>query len=392
MGWWVGGLVGWSLFFAVLAAITTIAVFIMAVIFVRGARSLPDLEQSPVRTIGPLVSVIFAAKDEGLNIEQALESMLAQSYEKVEFIAVNDRSTDDTGAVLERMAARDRRIRVLHVTDLPPGWLGKNNALHRGASAATGEYLLFTDADVIFDRDAIARAVPFMEAEGIDHLTLGPKIDAASPLLELVVTYFALGFFMWFKPWLVSDPTRTEHIGIGAFNLVRASTYRGFGGHSRIALRPDDDIKLGRLVKLSGGRQMIAGGINVIRVAWYPSVMELVRGLRKNTFAGMRYSVSLAIAAVIMQLVVNVWPFIALFVTTGATRWLNFAAALMQILLLAAIAAGLRGRVWIALGYPIAAAVFVYILVDSTWRTLHRGGIEWRGTFYPLAALKANDI
>jgi glycosyltransferase involved in cell wall biosynthesis len=376
----------------VLAAITTIAVFITAVIFVRGARSLPDLEQSPVRTSGPLVSVIFAAKDEGPNIEQALASMLAQSYEKVEVIAVDDRSTDDTGEVLERMAARDGRIRVLHVTDLPQGWLGKNNALHRGASVATGEFLLFTDADVVFDRDAIARAVPFMEAKGIDHLTLGPQLDSPSPLLELVVTYFTLGFFLLFKPWLVSDPSRPEHIGIGAFNLIRGSTYRGFGGHSRIALRPDDDIKLGRLVKLSGGRQMIAGGIGVIRVAWYPSVMELVRGLRKNTFAGMRYSVSIAIAAVIMQIVVNSWPFIAVFVTTGATRWLNLATSLILILLLVAISAGLRGRVWIAVGYPIAAAVFVYILLDSTWRTLRRGGIEWRGTFYPLAALKANDI
>jgi glycosyltransferase involved in cell wall biosynthesis len=392
VGWWVSGLVGWSLFFFVLAGITTIGVFITAVIFVRGARSLPDLARSAPRTSGPLVSVIFAAKDEGPNIERALESMLAQSYEEVEFIGVNDRSSDDTGAVLERMAARDKRIRVLHISDLPSGWIGKNNALHRGASIATGEYLLFTDADIIFDRDAIARAIPFMEAQGIDHLTLGPKMDSASPLLELVVTYFALGFFLLFKPWLVSDPTRPEHIGIGAFNLVRASTYRGFGGHSRIALRPDDDIKLGRLVKLSGGRQMIAGGIGVIRVAWYPSVWELVRGLRKNAFAGLRYSVSLTIAAVLMQIVVNIWPFIAVFVTTGATRWLNLATALMLILLLVAISAGLRGRVWIAIGYPIAAAVFVYILIDSTWRTVRRGGIEWRGTFYPLASLKANDI
>jgi hypothetical protein len=106
----------------------------------------------------------------------------------------------------------------------------------------------------------------------------------------------------------------------------------------------------------------------------------------------MRYSVSLAVAAVLMQIVVNIWPFIAVFVTTGATRWLNVATALMLILLLVAISAGLRGRVWIAVGYPIAAAVFIFILIDSTWRTLRRGGIEWRGTFYPLAALKANDI
>jgi glycosyltransferase involved in cell wall biosynthesis len=375
-----------------LAILTAATVLVTAVIFIRGARSIPNLETQQPRVTGPLVSVIFAARDEGPNIEPALGSMLAQSYQRVEFIAVNDRSVDDTGPVLERMAARDDRIRVVHVTELPPGWLGKNHALNAGAAMAKGEFLLFTDADIVFDRDAVARAVPFMEAKGVDHLTLGPQLDSPGPILELAVTYFTLGFFLLFKPWLVHDPTRPEHIGVGAFNLVRASLYRQFGGHSRIALRPDDDIKLGRLVKLNGGRQMIAGGFGVIRVRWYATVRELVHGLRKNTFAGMKYSVALAIGAVLMQLVVNIWPFVAMFVTTGVTRWLNVFSAVVLTLLLALVSAGSRGRVWIAIGYPIAAMIFVYILIDSTWRTLRRGGIEWRGTFYPLAALKKNDI
>ncbi len=376
----------------ILAALTAAAVLATAVIFIRGVMAIPDLGKTPPRVTGPLVSIVFAAKDEGPNIEQALGSMLRQSYEKVEYIAVDDRSTDDTGAVLERLAAQDERIRVVHITELPPGWLGKNNALHAGAAIAKGEYLLFTDADIVFDRDAIARAIPFAEAKGVDHLTLGPELDSPSPFLELVVSYFTLGFFLLFRPWLVSDPSRQEHVGIGAFNLVRTSFYRKIGGHERIALRPDDDIKLGRLVKLNHGRSMIAHGFGVIRVAWYPSVMDLVRGLRKNTFAGMRYSVAMTASAIVMQLVVNVWPFIAIFVTTGATRWLNLGSALLLMLLLALISAGMRGRIWIAIGYPLAAVVFVFILIDSTWRTLRRGGIEWRGTFYPLAALKANDI
>jgi glycosyltransferase involved in cell wall biosynthesis len=376
----------------ILAAATTLGVLVTAGIFIRGAMSIPNLDKQRPQTSGPLVSVIFAARDEGPNIEQALGSMLAQSYERLEFIAVDDRSTDDTGAVLDRMAARDPRIRVAHVTALPEGWLGKNHALQAGADMASGEYFLFTDADIVFDRDAVARAVGFLEERGIDHLTLGPELESPSPLLELAVTYFTLGFFLLFKPWLVHDPSRPEHIGIGAFNMVRASLYRGFGGHARIALRPDDDIKLGRLVKLNGGRQMVAGGFGLIRVRWYASVRELVRGLRKNTFAGMRYSVALTIGAVVMQLVINIWPFIAVFVTTGAARWLNLVSAVLLILLLAVVSRGSRGRVWIAIGYPVAAVIFVFILIDSTWRTLRRGGIEWRGTFYPLAALKENDL
>ena len=371
---------------------TALAVLVTMVIFVRGALTIPTLHGIAPEPSGPLVSIVFAARDEGRNIEGALASMLAQSYQRLEFIAVNDRSTDDTGAVLDRMASRDPRIRVVHVATLPAGWLGKNHALHVGAEMAAGEYLLFTDADIVFDRHAVARAITFLEERGIDHLTLGPELESQPPLLELAVTYFALGFLLLFKPWLVPDPARKEHVGVGAFNLVRTSLYRGFGGHAAIALRPDDDIKLGRMVKKSGGRQMIAQGIGMIRVKWYGSVRELAHGLRKNTFAGMRYSVGLTVGAVIVQLVVNIWPFVAIFTTTGAVRWINVAVAVMLMLMYMAVAIGNRGRVWLAIGYPIAAMIFVYILIDSTWRTVSRGGIEWRGTFYPLAALKANDV
>lgn len=376
----------------VLASITALGAAVTLVIFVRGARAIPILADQPVRRTGPLVSVIFAAKDEGPNIEAALGSMLAQSYERIEFIAVNDRSVDDTGAVLERMAARDPRIRVVHVTELPPKWLGKNHALHAGAALAAGEYLLFTDADIIFETDAIARAVPFLEAQGVDHLTLGPEMVSQSAMLELAVTFFTLGFFLMFRPWLVHDPKRQEHVGVGAFNLVRASRYHAFGGHSKIALRPDDDLKLGRMVKVSGGRQMVAAGIGIISVRWYGSVPELVRGLRKNTFAAVNYKLPLIGVILLMQLLGNIWPFIAVFVTEGPTRWLNLASALIFMAMYAAVAVGNRGRPWLAIGYPVAALIFMYILIDATWRTLRRGGIEWRGTFYSLADLRSNVV
>lgn len=375
-----------------LAGLTALGVFVVLVVFTRGARSIPDLgKQAPV-TNGPLVSVIVAARDEGPNIEASLASLLTQSYEKLEIIAINDRSVDDTGDVLERMAARDPRIRVTHVRELPPKWLGKNHALHLGAETANGEYLLFTDADIIFERDAVARGVAFVEERGIDHLTLGPELESPTRMLALVVNFFGLGFLLLFRPWLAQDPNRQEHIGIGAFNLVRASLYREFGGHSRIALRPDDDIKLGRMVKLSGGRQMIAGGFGVIKVRWYSTVRELAHGLRKNAFAGLNYSLPLTIGAVLMQFVVNVWPFIALFVTSGPTRWLNLAAALMLMMMYAAVAIASRSKWWLAFGYPVAAVIFSSIIIAATWITLRRGGIEWRGTFYPLADLKANTV
>src|SRR6185437_2995379 len=224
-------------------------------LIVGGSRIVPLTDQIGDPG-GPSVSVVVAARDEGPHIERALQSLLGQRYDALEIIAIDDRSGDDTGAILDRMAARDARLRVAHISELPPHWLGKNHALHVGAAAAVGDYLLFTDADVVFAPDAIARAVAFARARGIDHLTLGPELDSPGLLLTMVVNFFSLGFLLYYRPWHAEDPTRQEHIGVGAFNLVRAGLYRGFGGHSRIALRPDVDVKLGRLVKLAGGRQV----------------------------------------------------------------------------------------------------------------------------------------
>lgn len=359
---------------------------------IAGALRIEKLSDQVGDPNGPRVSVIVAARDEGPHIERALQSVLAQQYGSFEVVAIDDRSTDDTGPILDRMAANEPRLRVIHVAELPPNWLGKNHALHLGAATASGEYLLFTDADVVFAPDALARGVAFARARGIDHLTAGPELDSPSLWLTLVVNFFALGFLLYLRPWHASDPAREEHIGIGAFNLVRTALYRAFGGHSRIALRPDDDLKLGRLVKLAGGRQVIASGLGTIRVRWYSTVGELARGLRKNIFAGLNYSLPLAIGAIIVQLAGNVWPFAALFVTSGALWWINFAVALLLMAMYVAIALSAGERPWLAIGYPIAALIFVYIVISAVWYTVSRGGIEWRGTFYPLDALRKNIV
>jgi glycosyltransferase involved in cell wall biosynthesis len=375
-----------------IAWLTLVGVVLSMAMVIRAGKYVPSLEGYAGRRNAGRVSVVVAARDEGPNIEAALASLLAQDYADFEIIAIDDRSSDDTGAILDRMATTDRRLKVLHVRELPAGWLGKNNALHRGAALASGEYLLFTDADIVFARDALSRTMAFLEERRLDHLTLGPEIDSPGLALPLVVNFFSLGFLGYYRPWLAQDPNREEHMGIGAFNLVRTSLYRTFGGHERIALRPDDDIKLGRLVKLARGRQMVAGGRGVIRVRWYSSVGELARGLRKNTFAGMHYSLAVAATAIVANLAVNVWPFIALFLVSGLLWWLNAAIALVLMLMYFSVATVAGQKPWLAIGYPIAGLIFTYIMAVVVWEPLMRGGIEWRGTFYPLAELRKNRV
>jgi cellulose synthase/poly-beta-1,6-N-acetylglucosamine synthase-like glycosyltransferase len=382
-----------SWFLLLLAVATLVAHGATAFEILRGNRSIRFLRDlPPLSDPLPRVSIVIPARNEERNLEEALRSVLALDYDNLEIEVVEDRSTDRTGEILERMAAAEPRLRVVRVRELPPGWLGKNHALWLGAGKATGEFLLFTDADVVMAPSILRRAVGAMMADGLDHLTASPEIDRPSALFEMFIGAFALFFALFTRPWKVKDPKSPHHVGIGAFNLVRASAYRAVGGHRTIAMRPDDDLKLGKILKTGGFRQEFAFGQGMLRVEWYASVRELIQGLMKNAFSGVDYRVSVVVRATVIQLALLVWPFVAIFVTHGATRWLNLASVLVLVAL-CWINAPLAGvRRWHGVGFPVATLLFLYIVWRATVLTLWNDGIDWRGTHYPLAELKANKV
>lgn len=375
-------------------ALATLLLHVATAIQVQlGNRSIRRLrDQPPLAGPLPRVSIIIPARNEERNLEEALRSVLALDYGNLEIDVVDDRSTDRTGEILDRMAAADSKLRVIHVKDLPKGWLGKNHALWLGAEKATGELLLFTDADVVLDPSILRRAVGVMVADELDHLTASPEIERPSLWFEMFIGTFSLFFSLFTKPWKVKDPNSRSHVGIGAFNLVRTASYRAAGGHQAIAMRPDDDLKLGKLLKIRGFRQEFVFGQGLLRVEWYASVRELIQGLMKNAFAAVDYRVSVVFFASLTQLAIMVWPFLALSLTSGATRWLNLGSVLVLFLLgwLNAPLAGVRR--WHGIGFPVATLLFNYIVWRATLTTLRNDGIDWRGTHYPLAELKANKI
>ena len=372
-----------------------LAVVAVAMLFqlVWGHLHIPSLaDVPPIRGAAPRVSVVVAARDEERHIEVAVRALLAQDYPDVELIVVDDRSTDRTPELLRAIAGDEPRLAVVRVDALPDGWLGKNHALQRGADRATGALLLFADADVVLAPDALSRAVRLLELERGDHLTVAPDMLAPTWPLALVVNYFMMWFLLYLRPWRAPDPRSRAFIGIGAFNLVRASAYQSIEGHRRIALRPDDDIMLGKLLKRSGFRQLIATAQGTVRVEWYRTLGELARGFRKNAFAGLEYSTLMVLGAIAGNLALGVWPFVAVWLTGGAERWLYATAGIAQVIAYAGPLLARRERLWLAALYPAAAVLFVGILLAAVGRTLRRGGIEWRGTFYPLAALRSNRV
>ena len=201
---------------------------------VRRLRGLEEIEPLSEPSL-PSISVVVAARDEGARVEASIRSLLAIDYPRLRLVAVDDRSTDGTGAILDRLAAEDARLRVIHVTSLPPGWIGKCHALARGEEAAGGEWILFTDGDVVIAPDALRRAVSHGIRNGADHVAVGIDVEVEGLGEAMFVAYFLAIFFLTQRPWGAGDPRTRDHIGIGAFNLVRRDVYERAGGTERFA-------------------------------------------------------------------------------------------------------------------------------------------------------------
>lgn len=360
------------------------------VLLYRGLARVGQLADQPdaLPPQPPMVSIVVSALNEAQTIEPALRSLLALDYPRLEVVAIDDRSTDATGAILDRMKAEGGpRLKVLHIEQLPAGWLGKNHALQRGAEIASGDYILFTDADVHFEPRALRQAVGYCVRNALDHLVVMAEFTVRGGLLAALLS--SVYWFMYSKhpPWRVRSSPRV-HIGMGAFNMVRAAPYRQAGGHNPLRLEVVDDIMLGWMMKAHGFRQDALLGRGSVMLEWYRDIGEFVRGLEKNAFASFDYSLPRVVAAVLVVLAGSYWPFAGLVLTSGAAWWMNLASVLAQLLTAMVI---LRTTNWSRHSlwwWPFTAGLMVFVLLRGVVLAHVRGGIVWRGTLYELGELR----
>jgi glycosyltransferase involved in cell wall biosynthesis len=340
----------------------------------------------------PTVSLIAPARNEERHIEQAVRSLITIDYPGLELTIVNDRSTDRTGEILSRLAIEFPQLNVVHLTELPAGWLGKNHALELGANRSHGEWLLFTDADIVFEPTALRRAIAYALENRVDHLAATPDARMPTWFLQSFIVTFAIYFSLFVRLWAIRNPKSTAHVGIGAFNLVRTEVFRAVGGFETIRMRPDDDLKLGKIIKLAGYRQDIVNGDEFLIVHWYGSLGELIRGLEKNTFAATEYSVWFTALSSFASLFNNVWPFVAIFIVPSPTCWIYLLVCLTLWWMAWSTARAMRAPQSCALAFPLTVLLLAYI----QWRTMllnyYHNGIRWRDTHYSLAELRANKV
>jgi len=371
------------------AVIITVAWIATAIYLLICSQRITYLKNVPVTPCAsePSVAIVIAVKNEEAEVEKALNSVCNLVYSNFKIIVINDRSTDSTPAILGRMAEANPAIAVITIQDLPKGWLGKNHALYQGYCASSEEWLLFTDADILFNRDALKKAMNYAITRRLDHLTALPEITSKSSLFKSVMNTFAMMLEIRLRPWKVSDPLSDASIGVGAFNLVKRIAYEKAGTHTVISLRPDDDLKLGKNVKQAGLRQDVVYGEKEISLQWYTSLAEFVKGLMKNTFSVSNYHLPTALFTALLTFIVFVIP-IPLLLSRGQLGLLMAVSILLSQILLMLFKKGIHGKWWHALMIAFAGAVMMYILIKSAFKTLKQGGIYWRDSFYPLEELR----
>ncbi len=322
-----------------------------------GAMQLPWLKDYAAVGDGdsPSVSLIFAARDEEEKLPIALETLRQIDYPRLEIIAVNDRSSDTTAGILRDAAERDPRLKIVSIDALPEGWLGKPHALLRGYEASTGEWLLFTDADVRFRPDAIRRAMALARAKELDHLTLMTDVEMHGFWEKTVLTFFGLGFHLATKPHGVADPGSRAYVGIGAFQLVKRGPYKASGTHRRLAMEVLDDMKLAKIVKRAGFRSGVGIAQGFVKVRWHAGVGNIVEGVTKNFFAAAEFRLIVVALQLCGIFCANIFPFLALPFLHGWTLGFVIVSIAIATGFHAGTAVVMRASPLYALTQPIAA-------------------------------------
>ena len=340
----------------------------------------------------PRISILFAARDEEEKLPAALATLMEIDYPDLEVIAADDRSQDSTGCILDEFATAHPRLRVVHITQLPSGWLGKPHALQKAYEASTGNWLLFTDADVRFKPDVLRRAITLTKARNLEHLTLMGDVEMVGFWETVLITFFAMAFHIATDPYRVASPNSRAYIGVGAFQLLKRAAYEDSGTHRRLAMEVVDDMKLGKIVKQSGFRSGAGIAQDFVVVRWHAGLGNLIRGVTKNFFAAAGYSVALVAIAITGVLLMNVAPDFGIFLGHG---WVRISAAMALVIALCfqtGVDIGMRVSPLYAFTHPLGALLFSYMLVRSTAVTLKQGGIIWRDTFYALDDLRRGVV
>ena len=362
----------------------------------RDQRPLSPDSYGPIAADAPRVSILVAAKDEEANIETCVRTLLEQDYPDFEVIAANDRSRDRTGAILDNLARQyPDRLTVVHVESLPEGWFGKNHAMRQGVARATGEWLLFVDADCRqVSRRSLAVAMQDAVARGVAFISVMPVLETRSFWERVIQPVCGAVMALWFNPRNVNDPTHSAAYANGAFMLMTRANYDAIGGHDAVRTELNEDIQMARLTKRLGRGLYVARNDGLYVTRMYASLGEAWRGWSRIFFGSFR-SFRRLLISIIVLVVMSIMPFAALI--GCAVGWLlsdqeserlwmpALVSAAVLVLTLESVIYRLMKMLqtprWTWITYPLGAVLALGMLTSAM--TKYAGAATtWRGTTY----------
>jgi glycosyltransferase involved in cell wall biosynthesis len=353
----------------------------------RTQKILSEEDASCAPATWPRLTVLVAAKDEEHNIARCVESLLAQDYPDLQVVAINDRSSDRTGEILDALAARDARLTALHVDHLPEDWFGKTNAMRVGVERAGGELLCFTDADCTFDSPRLLRAaVAHAQREGLQFLSVLPRLETHGLLEKIVQPVAGALMVFWFPPAKVNDPAKPHAYANGAFMLMSRASYDEIGGHAAVRRTLNEDMHMARAAKRAGIRLQVVPGGDLYRVRMYSGFRQIWRGWTR-IFYGCFGTLPRLIATVLVLSIFSLSPYLTLLVSPlvpAGGGWLalaaGFAIVVQQTVLMRFYRVSGARAAW-APSYVLGAVMCLAMMLNAMTRVGGRT-VRWRGTSY----------
>ena len=366
---------------------------VQLVTLVRVTRSVPLLHQLPAEDSEhwPRVSAILTARNEETALEDAVRARLKDDYPSLELIIVEDRSSDETPVIARRLALADSRVKVVHITELPEGWLGKLNALQHGLQAASGEWLLFSDGDVAVHCGVLRRIISYCERRQLDHCVVLPRCRPVHPLLDCLTSLFLRFVVLNFRIWSIEDPQSRASVGVGAFNMVRRTAFERTPGFAWLKMEVADDLCLGQMLKAAGARQSVVNGCAMTELQFHSSLGDSLRSAERATYTAIgNFSLLRLIALATLLLTLELSPLIVLILAhTLLSKTLGLGLLVMALATMVVSNRWLDRQSWNLVFWPLAELLMCYSQLRAGILGTLRGGIFWRGTFYPNVMLKA---
>ena len=359
---------------------------------IRVIKSVPLLEMMPApeREEWPQVSVIVPVRDELENLGGPVASRLEDDYPGLELVLVDDRSSDGTSKRIDEMAASDTRVKAVHVSDLPGGWLGKVYAMQRGIEESGGEWMVFSDADTYVKPGALARAVSYCESRGLDHLAVIPELYRCKALQDSVSQVLLRIMLITERVWKAADERSSAAVGSPSFALVRRAAIEDAGGLAELRMEPTEDIAIAQMLKTAGGRSGAVNGRGYVGAFFCRSLRETAVSLERGVYATLGgFSLARVFWFTLLFFALEFGPYL-FFIPMGIpyNELIGTVAVSLGMIVSILICRWLRMPLAAAFFFPIDLLIVVYMLLRAGIVCAAQGGIIWRDTFYPTEMLR----